>query len=119
MTMTDAYHEIDACARTLRTVSGSIGRWFRPSQTPHATATIKAAAAEAGYRTCLSYDVDSLDYTDPGLAALVATTLEAVRPGSIVSLHFGHDGTVAAMPALPAGLRRLGPAPVTVTELLR
>jgi len=113
-----AYAEIASCAATLRTVTGSIGRWFRPSQTPHATATIEAAAARAGYPVCLSYDVDSLDYTDPGAGAIVSTTLAAVRPGSIVSLHFGHSGTVTAMPGLLAGLRARGLTPVTMTELM-
>jgi len=113
-----AYTEIAVCAATLRTVTGSIGRWFRPSQTQHATATIKAAAARAGYPVCLSYDVDSLDYTDPGADAIVSTTLAAVRPGSIVSLHFGHPGTITALPALLAGLRERGLTPVTMTELM-
>ncbi|MDT5032768.1 MAG: hypothetical protein QOC94_2939 [Actinoplanes sp.] len=119
MSAAQARQEIDSCAQILRQVSGTIGPWFRPSQTQHATATIKAAAAHVGYRTCLSYDVDSLDYTDPGAAAVVATTLKTVRPGSIVSLHFGHPGTVSAMAPLLAGLRKKGLTPVTVTELLR
>jgi peptidoglycan/xylan/chitin deacetylase (PgdA/CDA1 family) len=118
MNMDAAQAEIAACAATLRRVTGSIGRWFRPSQTPHATPTIKAAAARAGYPVCLSYDVDSLDYTDPGATAVVSTTLAAVRPGSIVSLHFGHEDTIGAMPALLSGLRERGLTPVTMTELI-
>jgi peptidoglycan/xylan/chitin deacetylase (PgdA/CDA1 family) len=118
MTATQARAEIDGCARTLHELTGSIGRWFRPSQTQHATTTIKAAAVRVGYPTCLSYDVDSLDYTNPGAAAVVDTTLNAVRPGSIVSLHFGHEGTVTAIAPLLRGLRRRGLTPVTVTELM-
>src|SRR3954451_24660251 len=60
-----AYAEISDCAQAVRAVAGSIGRWFRPSQTQYATATIKAAARRAGYPTCLSYDVDPRDFTDP------------------------------------------------------
>ncbi|HKD96260.1 MAG TPA: polysaccharide deacetylase family protein [Micromonosporaceae bacterium] len=112
------YREIDDCAAVLRRLTGGIGSWFRPSQTVHADAVIRAQATRVGYRTCLSYDVDSLDYTDPGPAAIVATTLRQVRPGSIVSLHCGHPGTVAAMPALLDGLGSRGLRPVTVTELL-
>jgi peptidoglycan/xylan/chitin deacetylase (PgdA/CDA1 family) len=119
MTPQQAYAEIDACARTLKTVTGSIGPWFRPSQTRHATETIKVAAARVGYPTCLSYDVDPLDYTDPGATAVVDTTLQQVRPGSIVSLHFGHAGTVAAIAPLLTGLHQRGLTPVTVTELLQ
>ena len=110
--------EIADCARVLRSVTGSIGRWFRPSQTRHASAAVRAAAARVGYGTCLSYDVDSLDYTDPPPSAIVSRTLAAVRPGSIVSLHCGHPATIAAMPSLLHGLRGRGLAPVTMTELM-
>ena len=114
-----AYAEIAACANELKQLTGSIGTWFRHSQTVHSTPTIEAQAAKAGYATCLSYDVDSLDYTDPGAAAITKTTLGRVQPGSIVSMHFGHLGTVTAMPAILDGLHRRGLRPVTVTELMR
>jgi peptidoglycan/xylan/chitin deacetylase (PgdA/CDA1 family) len=114
-----AYDEINACAQLLTRVTGSIGTWFRPSQTQHSTATIRAQAARTGYRTCLSYGVDSLDYTDPGAAAIVSATLDHVGNGSIVSMHFGHAGTVTAMAAILDGLRRRGLHPVTMTELMR
>jgi peptidoglycan/xylan/chitin deacetylase (PgdA/CDA1 family) len=93
--------------------------WFRPSGTPHATPHILAAAARAGYSTSLSFDVDPRDYTDPGQDLVVSRVLGAVRPGSIVSLHLGHAGTVAAMPRLLNGLRDRGLAAVTVSQLLQ
>jgi peptidoglycan/xylan/chitin deacetylase (PgdA/CDA1 family) len=111
--------EISACAAQIREVTGSIGTWFRPSQIQHATPLIREQAAAAGYRNCLSYDVDSLDYTDPGADAVVQTVLGAAHNGAIVSLHFGHVGTVRAIPAIIDGLGRLGLRPLTATELLR
>jgi peptidoglycan/xylan/chitin deacetylase (PgdA/CDA1 family) len=114
-----AYAEIEACASELQKLTGSIGTWFRPSQTVHSTPLIEAQAAKVGYRTCLSYDVDSLDYTDPGADAIVKATLGGVQNGSIVSMHFGHAGTVTAMPAILDGLRSRGLQPVTMTELMR
>ena len=113
-----AYAEIAGCAARLRALTGSAGRWFRPSQTRYATALIEQAARMAGYQTCISYDVDSLDYTDPGPEAVVAAVLGSVRPGSIVSLHLGHPGTVTALPAILGGLAGRGLRPVTLTELL-
>jgi peptidoglycan/xylan/chitin deacetylase (PgdA/CDA1 family) len=112
-----ALAEITDCARVLRDLTGSIGTWFRPSQIQYATPAIQAQARRAGYHTCLSYDVDSLDYTDPGAPAVVGTVLDAVRNGSIVSLHLGYPGTVAAIPGILAGLRERGLRPVTMTEL--
>ena len=118
MDASGAYAEIEGCALRLRALTGSAGRWFRPSQTQYATPLIERAARKAGYRTCVSYDVDSLDYTDPGPDAVVATVLGSVRRGSIISMHFGHPGTVTALPAIVHGLARRKLRPVTLTELL-
>ena len=112
------YAEIAGCARRLHAQTGSIGRWFRPSQTQYSTPLIEQQARKAGYQTCVSYDVDSLDYTDPGPDAVVSTVLGLTRPGSIVSLHLGHSGTVTALPAIVRGLTSRGLRPVTLTELL-
>jgi peptidoglycan/xylan/chitin deacetylase (PgdA/CDA1 family) len=118
MAPAQAYAEINDCAQGLRAVIGSIGSWFRPSQTQYSTPAIREQAARVGYRTCLSYDVDSLDYTDPAPAVVVRTTLGAVRNGSIVSMHFGHAVTVTAIPQILDGLRQRGLRPVTMTELM-
>ena len=112
-----AYAEIAGCAQRLRALTGSIGRWFRPSQTRYATPLIEREARKAGYQTCVSYDVDSLDYTDPGPDAVVSAVLGSARPGSIVSLHLGHPGTVTALPAVLRGLASRGLRPVTLTDL--
>jgi peptidoglycan/xylan/chitin deacetylase (PgdA/CDA1 family) len=118
MNSAGAYAEIAGCARRLRALTGSAGRWFRPSQTQYSTPLIEREARKAGYRTCVSYDVDSLDYTDPGPDAIVSTVLGKTRPGSIVSLHLGHSGTVTALPAILRGLARRRLRPVTLTGLL-
>jgi peptidoglycan/xylan/chitin deacetylase (PgdA/CDA1 family) len=118
MSAGQAFAEIDACAGTLRRLTGSIGTWFRPSQTQHSTPIIRAEAARAGYRTCLSYDVDSLDYTDPPAITVVNTTLGAVRYGSIVSMHLGHPVTTQAIGPVLDGLDARRLRAVTVTELM-
>lgn len=110
--------EIVRCRDVLKAQVGSGGRYFRPSQTQHATALVRALAGEAGYPICVSYDIDSLDYTDPGPAD-VRRNVTAARPGSIVSLHFGHPGTVEAMPLILADLAHRALRPVGVGELLR
>lgn len=93
--------------------------WFRPSGTPRATANILAAAGRAGYGSSLAFDVDPRDYADPGPAAVVSRVLADVRAGSIVSLHLGHAGTVAALPGILAGLASRGLSTVTVSQLLK
>jgi peptidoglycan/xylan/chitin deacetylase (PgdA/CDA1 family) len=118
MDASGAYSEIAGCAQRLRALTGSIGRWFRPSQTRYSTPLIEREARRAGYQTCVSYDVDSLDYTDPGPDAIVSAVLSSARPGSIVSMHLGHSGTVTALPAILHGLASRGLRPVTLTDLL-
>jgi len=118
MDASGAYAEIAGCAQRLHALTGSIGRWFRPSQTRYSTPLIEREARKAGYQTCVSYDVDSLDYTDPGPDAIISTVLGSARPGSIVSMHLGHSGTVTALPAILRGLASRGLRPVTLTDLL-
>ncbi|MFD7866161.1 polysaccharide deacetylase family protein [Streptomyces sp. NPDC057682] len=115
---TRAYAEITDCARRLRRLTGSIGTWFRPSRAQDATPLVRRLAARAGYPHVLSYDVDSLDFTSPGAAAVTRTVTGQIRNGSVVSLHFGYADTVAALPNLLAELDRRGLRAVTTTELL-
>ncbi|WP_202441661.1 polysaccharide deacetylase family protein, partial [Streptomyces sp. SID6137] len=114
----DARKEITDCADRLSRLTGSIGTWFRPSRAPTASALVAALARQAGYPHVLSYDVDSLDYTRPGAAAVTRKVLSEVREGSVVSLHFGYEDTVAALPGLLTELDRRKLRAVTTTELL-
>ncbi|SFF00469.1 Peptidoglycan/xylan/chitin deacetylase, PgdA/CDA1 family [Actinacidiphila alni] len=110
--------EIEGCAERLRKLTGSRGRWFRPSQARMATPLVVRLAQRAGYPHLLSYDVDPLDYTDPGAGQVRAAVAAQARAGSVVSLHFGHSGTVAALPGILDDLHRRGLRAVTTSELL-
>ncbi|MFG2353606.1 polysaccharide deacetylase family protein [Streptomyces sp. NPDC048521] len=114
----DAREEITDCAHRLERLTGSIGTWFRPSRAPAASPLVARLARAAGYPHVLSYDVDSLDHTRPGAAAITRKVLADVTNGSVVSLHFGYPDTVAALPDLLHELDRRGLRAVTTTELL-
>ena len=114
----EARKEITDCADRLSRLTGSIGTWFRPSRSPTASPLVTRLAQRAGYPHVLSYDVDSLDYTSPGAAAVTRKVLSEVREGSVVSLHFGYEDTVAALPDVLKELDRRGLRAVTTTELL-
>ncbi|WP_211245636.1 polysaccharide deacetylase family protein [Actinomadura oligospora] len=118
MSEADSHAEIARCAERLKRLTGTAGVWFRPSQTRHASRRVRAQAATLGYRGCLSYDVDSLDFTDPGAPAITRKVLREVRGGSVVSMHLGHSGTVEALPVLLDGLRSRGLRAVTASELM-
>src|SRR5262249_19753289 len=102
--------------------TGSGGRFFRPSGTADGVANpgpvVLEAAGGAGYPVVLGFDVDPLDYDDPGSAAVAQRTLASVRAGSVVSLHFDHQGTIDATPAILDGLVARGLTPVTASRLL-
>lgn len=114
--------EVTRCRDVLARLSGSGGAYFRPSGTANGVdvpgADVLRVAADAGYAIVAGYDVDPADYADPGSTAVVQRTLGAVQPGSIVSLHFGHQGTIDALPAIIDGVRARHLEPVTMTALL-
>jgi peptidoglycan/xylan/chitin deacetylase (PgdA/CDA1 family) len=110
--------EILGCANELKKLIGNHGKWFRPSGTQYSTALIRKSAFKYGYKNCISYEVDSKDYQDPGKAAVISNVLGSVKNGSIVSMHFGHKNTVAALPTLLKQLESKGLTPVTLTQLL-
>ncbi|MHB8669375.1 MAG: polysaccharide deacetylase family protein [Acidimicrobiales bacterium] len=110
--------EIRRCQRVLAREAPKEGRYFRPSGTDHATELILAEAGAAGYATVVDFDVDPRDYADPGANAVVSRVRAQLQPGSIVSLHFGHPGTVAAFPRIVSDLRSRGLTPVRLRDLL-
>jgi peptidoglycan/xylan/chitin deacetylase (PgdA/CDA1 family) len=119
LSLAKATVEVARCAAVLTRLTGSRGPWFRPSGTPASTSTIRSAAKTAGYPQCVTYDLDSLDWTDPGAGSVTKTVLSQARGGSIVSLHLGHAGTVRALPSILEGLTQRSLQPVTVTEMFR
>jgi peptidoglycan/xylan/chitin deacetylase (PgdA/CDA1 family) len=110
--------EIERCRDRIARFSGSPGPWFRPSQGQHATPEELAAAGRAGYPRVLSYDIDSTDWTEPGTDAIRRATAQA-RPGSVVSMHLGNEGTLAALPVILNDLSTRGLAAVTASDVLR
>lgn len=111
--------EITRGREALAEAVGDPGWWFRPSGTSHSNETIRAVAAELGYGPCVGYDVDPEDFRDPGPDLVRSRTAAAVQPGSIVSLHLGHAGTVTALPGMLEDLASRGLRAVTLSTLFR
>jgi peptidoglycan-N-acetylglucosamine deacetylase len=64
------------------------------------------------------WDVDPLDWKNPGPSVVASRIISAVRPGSIILSHDIHSGTVAAMPEVFDTLLAKGYKFVTVSELI-
>ena len=117
MSVTTTLTEIERCRDKLAELVGTPGTFFRQSDAQYPTQRELAEAGQAGYARALSYDIDGLDWQDPGPAAIRAAVAKATA-GSVVSLHLGHSGTVSALPNILRDLSARGLTPVTASELL-
>ena len=114
--------EVELCRDVLQRLTGSGGSFFRPSGTSNGTDdpgdTVRAVAQAAGYTTVVGFDVDPSDYADPGARLVAERTVAQLQPGSIVSLHFGHAGTIDALPQILDALSARSLRPVGLSTLL-
>lgn len=117
MSTTTVLSEIERCRDALASALGTPGSFFRQSSAQTATQSELVEAGIAGYQRALSYDIDGLDWQDPGPTVIRRAVAKATA-GSIVSLHLGHQGTVLALPNILSDLAARGLRPVTATELL-
>src|SRR5439155_23625768 len=89
--------EVTGCRDVLATQTGNGGTYFRPSgMDGNYPPVVMEQAGLAGYGSVCGFDVDPSDYLDPGATAIEARVRAALKPGSIISLHLGHAGTVSA-----------------------
>jgi peptidoglycan/xylan/chitin deacetylase (PgdA/CDA1 family) len=114
-----ALAEIEKGKSALKTAVGSSQKYFRPSGTPKSNAIIRKAALAAGYSNCITYDVDTMDYTDPKPTVIISNCMKSLKNGSIVSLHLGHKNTVLALPKLIETIKSASFNPVTISNLLK
>ncbi|MFL5816031.1 MAG: polysaccharide deacetylase family protein [Conexibacter sp.] len=115
----DQRRQIVEDATEIRSYGAPYPRLFRPpygsyNQTTHTL---------LGRQRMLSvlWSVDSEDYTQPGIDAIVRNVVDGAQPGSIVLMHDGggdRTQTLAAVPRIVAELRRDGYRFVSVPRLL-
>lgn len=113
------YSDIAATGALIRSATHFQPCLFRPPDGAVNSAVVDAAGG-AGMKT-VNWDVDPVDWSAPGRAAVYSRVVGAVRPGSIVIMHDGggnRSGTVAALPAIIHTLRARGYSFPTVTRLL-
>jgi peptidoglycan/xylan/chitin deacetylase (PgdA/CDA1 family) len=98
---------------------GRFPRLFRP---PYGVWNAATLTLLARYRMLMVlWTVDTDDYEQPGVTAIVDSVLDGARPGAIVLLHDAggnRTDTVAALPIIIHDLRARGYKLVTVPQLL-
>jgi peptidoglycan/xylan/chitin deacetylase (PgdA/CDA1 family) len=106
--------------------TAAIGNWgapfprlFRP---PYGTWDDTTLALLHRYRMLMVlWTVDTGDYRQPGVKAIVRATLDGAKPGAIILLHDAGGNraqTVAAVPRIISALRKRGYELVTIPRLL-
>jgi peptidoglycan/xylan/chitin deacetylase (PgdA/CDA1 family) len=103
----------------IQALGGPTPRLFRPPYGSFDATTFKQL--HALHLLMVLWSDDTSDYTRPGVAAIVQRALAGAHPGAIILMHDGggdRSETIAALPAIVAGLRRKGLHPVTVPRLL-
>jgi len=92
--------------------------YWRPPYGAH-SATVRSAAAAAGFTKTVMWDVDTIDW-DPATTKdqILSRVLSGATPGSIVLLHLGGYRTLDALPPLVAELRARGYTLSTLSDML-
>jgi peptidoglycan/xylan/chitin deacetylase (PgdA/CDA1 family) len=108
-------------AAQLREIEGQATRGlFRPPYESFDRRTLGVLRLER--MLMVLWDVDSRDWTRPGVGRIVSNVVRRVRPGSIVLLHDGGGvrwQTVAALPVIVRALRARGYRFVTVPRMMQ
>jgi peptidoglycan/xylan/chitin deacetylase (PgdA/CDA1 family) len=110
---TDWAHEVDDTTARLRLLSGRAVDCARPPF-GFTNASVDAQLRQRGMTPVL-WDIDSRDYTRPGVDAIANRVLSALRPGAIILMHDGggdRSQTAAALPRIIEGIRAAGLRPV-------
>ncbi len=107
-------------AQQLHRYGASLPQLFRPPYGSWNQATLRLLRR---YRMLMVlWSIDSEDYRQPGVRAIVRGVLSRAKSGSIVLLHDAggtRTQTIAALPAIVRGLRRRHYRLVTVPRLMR
>jgi len=101
----------------IKSITGKRPTLFRPPYGALTPRQRKWIHDEFGYEIIM-WDVDPLDWKEPGPATVCNRILKETRPGSIVLSHDIHRGTVEAMPSTLEQLAAKHFKFVTVSELI-
>ena len=111
-------HRVRADANALwRIAKRTTAPYMRPPEGAYTRSTI-AASGQAGHPRVILWDVDTRDWTSPGVSSIVSRAVQGAERGSIILLHTKPQ-SAAALPAIISGLRSRGLEPVGLPELFR
>ncbi|MGH2832582.1 MAG: polysaccharide deacetylase family protein, partial [Solirubrobacteraceae bacterium] len=115
----DQENELTEQIARIELLGGSRPQLFRPPYGSFSATTLKLLHKLR--LLMVLWSTDTSDYTLPGTAAIVQSALAGAHPGAIILMHDAggnRSETIAALPAIIAGLRKRGLHPVTIPRLM-
>jgi peptidoglycan/xylan/chitin deacetylase (PgdA/CDA1 family) len=115
----DQYEELFEQIARIELLGGERPRLFRPPYGSFNATTFREL--HHLHLLMVLWSVDTSDYTLPGVGTIVQSALAGAKPGAIILMHDGggdRSETIAALPAIVAGLRKRGLHPVTIPRLM-
>ena len=109
LSTSDLSYQIDQTQNEIKSITGTTPDCVRPPYDVFDTSVLNEIAAR-GLAT-ISYSIDSLDWSQPGIEAIVHNVVSAAFPGAVVDMHDGggdRSQTIAALPDIIQQLRAEG-----------
>ncbi|BBB92308.1 MAG TPA: polysaccharide deacetylase family sporulation protein PdaB [Methylomusa anaerophila] len=110
--------DITKAQELIKEVTGVETKLIRPPNGHYSQTSLKVAD-ELGYKTII-WNVDSLDWKNPGRDVIIDRIMKRIKPGAIILMH-ASDTPVQTAEALPVVIEKIkaeGYKIVTVSELL-
>ncbi|MBP2327941.1 peptidoglycan/xylan/chitin deacetylase (PgdA/CDA1 family) [Kibdelosporangium banguiense] len=105
----------DQLARTDEAIQNATGR--KPTLIRPPYGAINDTVRASSDRPLILWNVDTEDWKYHDSAKVTQTVLDKVKPGDVVLIHDIHQTSVAAVPAILAGLKERSYQFVTITQL--
>jgi len=110
--------QITAGAAAIKRGTGVEPVWFRP---PYGAVNGKVSQEMRALTLRVAmWDIDTRDWTNPGVPRIVRNAVKPIKPGSVILMHDGgqhREQTVAALPQIIDELRAQGYTLVTLEQL--
>jgi len=116
LTQAQIVQEANACNEKIAAITGVTPTLLRPPYGDY-NDTLVATLREQGMFT-IQWDVDSLDWKNPGVEQIQKRVLEKTQPGSIILFHNAAQQTPAALPGIIEGLIQKGYTFAKVQDLI-
>ncbi|MCW2954865.1 MAG: polysaccharide deacetylase, partial [Conexibacter sp.] len=111
--------QIDVQTQQLHLLGGRYPRLYRPPYGAFDQSTLRILRRT--HMLMVLWSVDTEDYRQPGVGAIVHAALAGAKPGAIILMHDAggtRTQTIAAVPRIVRGLRARGYRLVTIPELM-